>query len=426
MSFRSLVLLLAVLCSFAAQAQTQPEPQQEQPKSLNFKSKAFSQKLREEQGAKAGAVAKEAQKASQGGVSDGGGGGYVVKMKGKYILLDLLEFGSEDPFNPSTQLNPKIKKAIDISLYQFSEDVRREVANKLTRIHAQDPYLAFYILKSIEVYKWKLVNASVVQLNDIGESSIDISELEIYQAAIRKSDEITFNRNIVAAMEALQVSALVYHEVFYAMSNPVPEYDFTTNKYTISDQLNIAARKMTGAIFASVVELKGYRQFMAENMHRTKKSAYTIDYLFRFDRDEAFLDSIDQLVGFSMYELKPNLRRGFKYGEKDPIPNIGEFCKLAFLKPDPNNVPPHSFFIMVYQLVPTFITSYVAAVNFDQQRRGSLVLANYERGGAFYSLFQMSWSEASYLSFRPHNPETCVTYFQSLKPGPQDPIDYFY
>lgn len=223
---------------------------------------------------------------------NGGGGGFVVKVGNSYRLLDLVEFGAdENPYNPEVTMNPKILSRLKNSLYGFNEDVIRSAANKISHIHRQNPNMAYFLVSAMKEYTWKVVNAPLIRLDDIGESNVDISKMEVYQGAIRRTNDITFNREVISKMEATQVGALILHEIIYSMLTPEVIYDYgdddTGAKETLvmKKQVNFDARKMVGAIYSELVETNGggYVQAMQiVNYDRSKKWIFSFqDYIYR-------------------------------------------------------------------------------------------------------------------------------------------------
>lgn len=211
----------------------------------------------------------------------GGGGGYVALINNKYKLLDLVEFGSDtNPYNPAVNIHPKILKKVQASLHAFSKDVQEDVARKISDIHAQDTYLAYFLLEAMKEYAWKVVSVPIKRLDDIGESNVDLRTVKIYQAAVRTFVDITLSREVVARMDTVHISALVFHEIIYAMLYPV--VTGSPPNYVAKDQVNFDARRIVGSIYSEAVKHEGYRATITKNNHPNKSRFTYVDFTSKY------------------------------------------------------------------------------------------------------------------------------------------------
>ncbi len=190
---------------------------------------------------------------SYGGDKIGNGGDGVI-MNNKIYLLDLLEMGVEEKpyFNPSVIIQPHILERISNEFSSLEGIPLELTAKKLSEIYAIDQPLAMILLQTMELFEWRLVSKSLVDIPD-EDTPLDIIRGELIQLAIRKGRTIRINLeawNDNRFDEAHKV-ALIFHEVIYALMPP---------KYIDNSQMTQSssrAREINGYLFSFNFQKEG-------------------------------------------------------------------------------------------------------------------------------------------------------------------------
>ncbi len=204
------------------------------------------------------------------GTRDGGGGdgieltfstpGLAKDMYTKTFLLDLFEYGvHETPvFNKSIAINPAILKRVTNALPELDQNVSSLVAQKLSEIHAYDVVTAAALIKGMEMYTWRLMNAKLVDIEDDDGSDVDIDRKNLVQLAIRNSRTIRLSKPRLVTADNENISALVMHEVIFAM---LPPKQIESNSGNYEFQQSKRAREITGYLYSNYFKSKGAKGF---------------------------------------------------------------------------------------------------------------------------------------------------------------------
>jgi hypothetical protein len=232
-----------------------------------------------------------------------GGGGYVVKVGDQYKLLDFVEGGIEDsPYNPDVKVDQRILTYLQKNIGGPRPEVIERLANKFSHIYQTDPVMTAVMLQSATLFNWKFVAAPIVKLDDIGESNVDISKLEVYQAAIRKKGGITISREIYNQMSLENAAGLLMHEMVYTMTSPSavvgPLKRNEAGGFEVVKTFNLHARLVVATLYSQLNDPAG-------------EYAYAI-YNTLWDEAKNYPDFFQPLKA-SLY-----LAESFFVGPKDP------------------------------------------------------------------------------------------------------------
>lgn len=208
------------------------------------------------------ALTVSAQKRKRG--NEGGGGGDLVYVNGKYYLLDLLEAGvEENPYiDHSITPNPDYVQRLNSVLPAgFPNEL---IAKKMTEIERLNKMTALVLIRTIEAYQWKLVNSALLDIQD-EFTDLDIPRQNLLQLAVRKSSTILVDRDLWKKIDVGNQVALVFHEVIYALHPPVNSgymiwLGYHTGYKPIMYQMSEKAREVTGYLFSDMAR-QGFNGF---------------------------------------------------------------------------------------------------------------------------------------------------------------------
>jgi hypothetical protein len=203
-----------------------------------------------------------------------GNGGDGLWLDGKLYSLDLVEAGVEvNPYFDNTipmneVILDRLTKKLDSKVYPV-----KLLAAKLSEISSVHTKLAIIILKSIEMYQWRLVNSSLMDVQD-ENSILAYPSADLVQLATRKLTTISIDRSLWAKLDDANKVALVIHEMMYALDVPVHELNpYKTGEYlNYWSQSSPSARQLTGYFFTQDLITQGAQglknldnKFLSEN-----------------------------------------------------------------------------------------------------------------------------------------------------------------
>lgn len=188
-----------------------------------------------------------------------GNGGDGLWLDGKLYSLDLVEAGVEmNPYFDSTvpmnqMILDRLTKKLDSKIYPVNL-----LAAKLSEISSVHSKLGIIILKSIEMYQWRLVNSTLMDVQD-EDSILAYPKADLVQLATRNLTTVSIDRSLWAKLDDANKVALVIHEMMYALDMPVHEL----NPYKYGEYLNYwsqsspSARQLTGYFFTQDLTTQG-------------------------------------------------------------------------------------------------------------------------------------------------------------------------
>lgn len=208
---------------------------------------------------------------------EGGNGGDSVLISGKHYLLDLVEAGVED----APYIDRKIKadanylRRVKTALPgDFPHDL---IAKKLTEVKNVNPVMSLILLKTLEMYQWKVVNSELLNVRD-ENSVLKFSQLKVFQAAIRRDSSVLIDKKIWKSFDDANKTALVFHEILYAVDLPkYAGYDVAPG-YPARFQTSERAREINGYLFSELPRQgqSGLDRF--QDFDHINIPAYTWDY----------------------------------------------------------------------------------------------------------------------------------------------------
>lgn len=191
-----------------------------------------------------------------GGHSVGNGGDGIL-IDGTIYTYDLVENGlhTKPFFDQSIEVPDFINTAVNTQLYAFDAKVRRLVSIKLSEIYKIDP--AFYrVLETVlNMYQWNILsNFSLVEINDEDGSDVDIPKELFRQVAVRSVRSIKMDGNLIQQMNAENITAMIFHEIVYAIT---PIRMILANGSYIGHQSSQEARIANAYLFNPTFSQKG-------------------------------------------------------------------------------------------------------------------------------------------------------------------------
>ncbi|OQW50451.1 MAG: hypothetical protein A4S09_01260 [Proteobacteria bacterium SG_bin7] len=229
--------------------------------------------------------------ASREGTRDGGGGDGIEltfpkpnrpgEVYSKTYLLDLFEYGVHQApiFNRNVKINSTLLRRVTNALPELDQQISSLVAQKLSEIYAYDKLTAIALLKGIELYTWRLIDANLTDVQDDDGSDVDIDRRNLVQLAIRNSHTIRISKPRFDKLDKENASALVMHEVVYAML-PAKEIKNGSENYVFQESKR--AREITGYLYSNYFISKGANGLFAligTDLPTTKGSINTANNL---------------------------------------------------------------------------------------------------------------------------------------------------
>lgn len=250
---------------------------------------------------------------------DKGNGGDGIEIDGKLYVLDLVEAGVETkPYFNALISGPLTEYRLK-ELFSDESYPRTLISHKLAEIREIAPVFADMILQTMEAYQWKLVNGALVNIKD--EDTV-LQYENLKQLAVRKNGSIFINKSLWAQLDPENKTALIFHEVLYALIKP----KMVGGKL---QQVSDRAREVTGYLFTDRLS-KGWK----EGLKKFLRSDY-------FDLATDYMANSSPVMGaggsYSAFQPKIRVRVGNKYfafGVSQYIPKpedfqIEEICKIA-------------------------------------------------------------------------------------------------
>lgn len=170
----------------------------------------------------------------------GGNGGDGIQIGGKLYVLDLVEAGVEQASDPAhlifedANVNVLARLRTKFANQNFPIEM---IAKKIAQIESVHALFARTILKGIELYNWRLVNSGLINITD-ENSLLDYENL--IQLAIRRNSNVLISRSYWEQLDDLNKTALVFHEVLYALVKPT----------SVNTQDSVVARELVGHLFS--------------------------------------------------------------------------------------------------------------------------------------------------------------------------------
>jgi hypothetical protein len=191
-----------------------------------------------------------------------GNGGDAVKVGSSYYSLDLFESGVQEKpyFRPGVTVDPYVLSAINAAL-DPSLFPNVELSRKLSELHVDDPIFTDILIQAMKIYTWRIVNGPLKDVNDSDDMVVNPPS-GLVQAAIRRFETITISGDIWYAMDNENRSALVLHEIFYALLKPQFK-GLDSNGREKFAQSSEVARRAVGFLFSRDFEpsIKGWQWF---------------------------------------------------------------------------------------------------------------------------------------------------------------------
>jgi len=192
---------------------------------------------------------------SHAGGGGPGNGGDAIFYNGKWTLLDLAEAGVTDPVLPADRqkqiqslpkaLFSKIDTTVDekFSNPKFSSKFKDELKAFLA---LSEGSLLFPLLSGIQLYDWRLTGL-LEPIGDNQDGPLDLKRYSVKHLASRIDSSIEISEDVFNLLSPEQQTALIVHEVLYALLNVTKGAD------GFDYQSSWRAREVVGALFTEGV-----------------------------------------------------------------------------------------------------------------------------------------------------------------------------
>lgn len=154
---------------------------------------------------------------------DKGNGGFVLNDKGKLFTYDLYEAGLHElDENTAHEDRLRAKEALTNALPLIGDRTLNYFSYKLNILAKHSRAFSLRVLDLLSAYEWRLTPGSLIPVDDIGRTPIQINELSLIRAAFRDdrpdSKMVWIDSNLFDQLDARNQSALLLHELFYAIA----------------------------------------------------------------------------------------------------------------------------------------------------------------------------------------------------------------
>ena len=183
-----------------------------------------------------------------------GNGGKGVRLGDKLYLLDLVEAGVEKQpyFNMSIQVSPEISERVALTFSENEACFPKElISRKLQEIMTFDFSYGLLLLKTMELFQWRVVDLSPTPVNDQREG-VQIRADQFVQLAKRLHQQIIFDRKACEQLDLANRAALVFHEINYAYAQPI------SVKAGYDTQDTGAVQELTALMFSPNLSAKNF------------------------------------------------------------------------------------------------------------------------------------------------------------------------
>jgi hypothetical protein len=153
--------------------------------------------------------------------NEAGHGGDGLWIGNRLYSLDLVEAGVEkDPyFNARIPVDPAIRARVSKVFASLDGAPIEMISQKLSEISRIDGFVAVTILKSFELFSWRLVQGPLVDVQD-EDSALRYDPKKLVQLAVRKGRSILIDRDLWKIFAPSQRTGLSFHEAVYAALKP--------------------------------------------------------------------------------------------------------------------------------------------------------------------------------------------------------------
>lgn len=374
------------------------------------------------------ALPNKAYTAGAQGTKDGGGGGYVAKINDQYLLLDFIEGGVDDaPVNPTTPMNQKIHEVIKNYIGGPRPEVVELLANKFSHMYKTDPFMTYFMLRGVQRLDWKFVSAPIIRLDDIGESNIDVSQLDLFQAAIRKDSAITVSKKIFMEMPVEHAAGLLMHEIVYAFTSPdIFEQVLPDGRrdYVAITKSYHARLVVAGFYSKRVLTAKTYNEVASLSLqNKTNAVQVFVPMLFGTNSDNKFLETTVTTGTQKVIEIKFFTSLGdsgwswekLNYSDLEDTKKVTDICNLVYPHYQPHNGKTYfleyrSLEVVAFNFILNPLPELISSV-IPESRSAIKADRDYFRFMEAYDVLDTT-PERKVVS----SPKECIHYLKSLTP----------
>jgi len=230
-----------------------------------------------------------------------GNGGYGVYVGDQLYLYDFVEAGIEKTafFDDTLEIDQEITGRVAMALGHIQGMPLSLISRKLTEIKGQDPAMAEFLMKAMQMYSWKApASLRLIPLDDTDGPLLVAEEKGYIQLAVRRRKNIFIDRKYWKLLDEKNKTGLVFHEIFYSylpfQKRSIPVlYAGEVNIESCLAQSNFTARSLTSDIFLKAYQKSNIDNFnlfpWRPNQHVNGVSVYRGDKIFAVIQNGVFL-----------------------------------------------------------------------------------------------------------------------------------------
>lgn len=208
--------------------------------------------------------------------TNSGNGGDGLMIGGKPYLWDLVEGGLENS-TLSRALTGKCR--IDQQLNQMlsaqlsEQNLRTAILMKLSDLCLYSEFAAISVAQATSHMVFEWANLALLDIKD-EDSLYDVPKENLVQLAARQGVTIFIDQKLWNGLDLLNRTALIFHEVFYALLEP--REILLNPKKKIYQQFSPDARRMVRILFSDRLEKLGssVKDYAFQSINHTKSTLF--------------------------------------------------------------------------------------------------------------------------------------------------------
>lgn len=252
-----------------------------------------------------------------------GNGGDGILIANKPYLLDLIEYSSHknNVILPGTcDYAQQIESGLSKELKSIP--LRKELTSKLIALCAIDSKLALATMVATNRLLFSWVDLSLVDIKD-EDTSLNYDPKSLVQLAVRKEYHVSIDQGLWSRLDLRNQSALILHEVFYAMLKPA---SYIGKMGAASRQNSAQARAVVGALYS------GQLSILDPVLQDTILSPIRNKMYYREDANKVLATTKDGRFGYFTVRLLErstpyDANTYYSYAGPQDLPKIPEIAK---------------------------------------------------------------------------------------------------
>jgi hypothetical protein len=185
-----------------------------------------------------------------------GNGGVGVESNGHLYMLDLYERGIQEKayYAPDGKTFAWVESELAqaFSLTDLQQIPMQKLVRKVNEVIQKKYYQGIALHESLKRLDWRIVKEDLVRLDDV---KTPMDGLPLRQIAVRQENVVFINLSSWNQLDEDNKVALLIHEAFYFLAEPLK---FQNGTETYYEQSAAQTRSITGLIFAKRFALEGF------------------------------------------------------------------------------------------------------------------------------------------------------------------------